>query len=217
MLHGSKSVLFATAIATASFGESSSFASIVVNGSFELGTQHPTNTTIATSIPGWTIGGNGVERWDPGTTPLGAPGTADDGAWAVDLAFFTTGNGIVSQQLATTVNTIYDMTFALGNSTFFGRDGTGVVDVYIDGNLVGSLNTPTATSPTIVWADFAIQFQATSPSTVIEFRNTQDPVDHFAFLDNVAVNAAVPEPTSLMVWSAIGTIGLMFSRRGRDA
>jgi hypothetical protein len=209
MIRNSKPALLAVAIAMVFAGDASTLASIVVNGSFETGTQDTTNPTVAVAIPGWSIGGNGVERGVAGSSIDVAPGAADDGLWFVDLAFFTTGDGIIRQTLATTVDTIYDMTFALGNSTYFGRDGTGVVDVYIDGNLVSSLNTPIAVTPTIVWVDFAVQFQATAPSTVIEFRNTQDPLEHYAFLDDVAVvQAAVPEPTSLIVWSALGALGL---------
>jgi hypothetical protein len=208
---------FALALA----GASSACASIV-NGSFESGTQDGTNPTVAVVIPGWTIGGNGVERFEP--TPYGL-GAAADGTWVVDLAFFSSGNGRISQVLPVIPNAYYDITFALGNALAFGRDGTGVVDVFIDGTPY-SFNTPTATSSDILWANQSVVVQASGPTLSVEYANTQDPNSHFAFLDNVNVTETTapdggtggaggalhtPEPASVIAWSTLGLLGAAVS------
>lgn len=184
-------------------------ANLVTNGSFESGTNDPTNTTIATSINGWDINdGDGVERFQPGVGPYAALGPADDGAWVVDLSYFTSGNGIITQDLATTSGGLYNLTFALGNSNAFGRTGTGTVDVLVDGALLANaLLTPVATSADIVWQDFTLQFTAATPPTKIEFRNgvaTQNGFLYFAFLDDVRVTA-VPE---VGAWALCSLVGL---------
>lgn len=205
-------------IAGTLIGASSASASIVVNGSFESGTQ---SNTIAVDIPGWVIGGNGVERFQP-TDPSVNFGPAPDGSWVLDLAFYTSGNGRISQILTTVPNAYYDLTFSLGNSMAFGRDGTGVIDVFIDGS-PHTFNTPVATSSAAVWAPEVITFQAQGPTTTVEFADTQDPTAHFGLLDDVNVSesqsqggsggaiAHLPEPASLVAWSTLGLLGAVMS------
>lgn len=190
---------------------SSAQASLEVNGSFELGTQDPSNPSVATSIVGWTIGGYGVERVDTS----GGIGSAIDGNWFIDLAYYTTGNGIISQGIPTVVNGLYELSFALGNATAYGRDGTGVVDVYIDGSFLTQFATPYVSNPLAEWQYNAIQFIAGSASTTVEFRNNQYPYEHFALLDDVSLNAVVPEAASIAVWSGLAVTGSIVALRKR--
>ncbi len=188
-------------------------AQLVVNGSFESPGGCEGGCVLpggSTAIPGWITLLSGVEYINP--LVLGV-GPVPDGLMAVDLANFTypEGGGI-QQTLPTVTGQTYTLSFSLGNSRFDGRDGTGTVRVQVAG-LDLLFNTPVATTVTGVWATASVDFVALAASTTLRFLNEQDPLLHYAVIDQVSV---VPE---LPVWAMslaglVGVIGWASRRLG---
>jgi hypothetical protein len=119
---------------------------------------------------------------------------------AVDLANFTFNAGGLEQAVATVPGQTYDLSFFAGNILTAGRDGTGIVKVSIDGGAPLSFATAVATTATNVWALRSFSFTATGSSTVVRFFNEQNANLHFAYIDGVGVQAAVPEPGTAALW-----------------
>lgn len=163
---------------------------LLVNGSFETG---PAGSYAelpggSGALAGWTPTLSGVEYFQPTAFTVSL---AEDGLYAVDLANYVYTGGGISQTFATTAGQAYSVDFWGGTQAVSGRDGTGVIDVFVNGSLAGSfaLAGPTAA---IDWREFGLDFTATGAATTLEFRNTQDPYLHFAYLDDVTVGAAAP-------------------------
>jgi len=175
-------------------------ANLLTNGGFE---GCPAGNSILpsgdSSINGWTTANEGVEWFRPadfGLTPGG-------GQCAVDLAWFTsngTPGGAIEQTIATTIGQLYNLSLIGATSTYAGRLGIGTVDLILNG-------TPTVSfilgnnTPDLVWQPIQYAFVATASSTTIRFANTEDAFQHFAMIDDVSVEAAVPEPGT---WALMG-------------
>ena len=171
---------------------------LLVNGSFELPGDCAGNCVTAggsTAIAGWTTVLSGVEHVDPnafGTGPVPA------GRRAVDLAnhVYPQGGG-VSQSFDTSVGGRYLLSFWAGNALFDGRIGSGTVQVQVAG-LHLLFDTPQANSLQGVWESYEVKFQALGARTELVFFNTQDPLLHYALIDDVRV-IEVPEPPVLLL------------------
>lgn len=190
-------------------------AQLVVNGSFELPGGCEGGCVLpggSTAIAGWTTVLSGVEYINP--LVLGV-GPVPDGLMAVDLANFTfpEGGGI-EQTLATVTGQTYTLNFSLGNARFDGRDGTGTVRVQVAG-LDLMFDTPVAPTIAGVWASASVDFVAQAESTTLRFLNEQNPLLHYAVIDQVSV---VPEPAAWALTLAgwVGVVGWA-GRRVRTA
>jgi Protein of unknown function (DUF642) len=188
---------------------------LLVNGSFEQPSGCTPNCLLAGGsdyIAGWTTWLSGVEYVDP--LDFGT-GIAPDGQMAVDLANFTypQGGGI-AQSFDTAVGGRYTLSFHAGNARFDGRTGTGWVRVQVAGVDV-VVETPQASTLEGVWQRIEIGFVATSDRSELRFSNTQDPLLHYALIDDVRVTA-IPEAPAR--WLALSGLALLLLRRlGRRA
>ena len=167
---------------------------VVVNNSFEdgPGSGYAYIPNGSTDLTGWVTKLNGVEWFDPSFYGLGS---AQDGSYAIDLAPTSTAGGGVAQGITTAPGSDYTLKFYASSLTASGRDGTGQVDVYINGVLAKSfdLNNPYDTPR---WKLEKVDFTATNEfgtTTYIKFQNEQDPNLHFAFIDNVSVAYVPPD------------------------
>jgi hypothetical protein len=142
-------------------------------------------------LTGWATRLNGVEWFDPGFYGWGS---AHDGTYVVDLAPYTyTGGGVaIAGGIATTPGSDYKLTFYASTLQASGRDGTGQVDVYIDGALTQSFNLSNSTA-TVKWVKETVDFTAVNATTYIKFQNEQDPYLHFAMIDDVSVAYIPPD------------------------
>ncbi len=207
-----------TALALTGLLCNGAFANLIVNGSFESGLSggYAELSGGSTAITGWTTTQSGVEWFQPAVYGPGLGGAAD-GLAAIDLANYVYVGGGIEQTFATTAGQTYNLSFAGGNVVYAGRDGTGLIDVLLDGSMVQSFATGTS-STYMTWQNFGLSFTATGATTTLEFQNNQDPFLHFAALDMVDVESAtssVPEPGTLALLG-IGILGMGFGQRRRS-
>lgn len=185
-------------------------ANLFENGSFES-PGSAGNTILpggSTFVTGWTTVLNGVEYFD--ATGYGG---AADGVMIVDLADYIYSAGGIEQAVDTVVGTTYEVAFSAGNYLGFGRTGTGVVKVTIDG-VTQAFDTAVATTSTIAWKQISFAFVATQSETTIRFWNDQNANQYFAFIDAVGVAPAVPEPqTWALLAGGLGLVGWAARRR----
>jgi hypothetical protein len=181
---------------------------LLSNGSFEqpggclVGCVLP---GASTAVAGWTTFLSGVEYVDPlafGTGP------APDGLLAVDLAnyVYPEGGGIL-QAFDTVAGELYALSFWAGNARFAGRDGSGTVHVQV-GDLDAVIDTPLAVSGQGVWALQQFSFTALSDRTELRLSNTQDPLVHYALVDDVRVMAVPEVPTVLLALAGLALLRL---------
>lgn len=189
--------------ATLSFSSAANAATIV-NGSFELSSGNPgsftTLTNGSTVVNGWIVGGTSID-W------IGTYWTAQDGFRSVDLA--GSGNGSISQVIATIVGQVYKVSFWVARNPDGGiTPRTGFVDV--GGALTAiSFGNGSSSRTNMGWELRDYTFTASSTSTTLKF--SSDPAtssSNFGMaLDNVSISA-VPEPaTWLMMLFGFGLIG----------
>ncbi len=215
--------LAALVFALAGGSTAASADNLLINGGFE---RAPAGNTIlageSTAILGWTTKNEGVEWFTPSSFGGGAP----EGVSAVDLAWFTSSGspgGAIEQTVATTSGTAYTLTFKGGTSTFAGRDGTGIIDLWINGSLAQSFNlsNPAATFPASSYQAFSYGFVGMGAATTVRFANTQNAFQHFADLDDVSLDvtsAAIPEPTTwALMLIGFGAAGAMLRHRSGGA
>jgi len=200
-MKGNKSILLGCAglcLAMATLGSAFAADPVIANSSFEDG---PGGTYAYipygdTSLTDWATRLNGVEWFNPDLLGYGW-GSAHDGNYIIDLAPTTnTGGGVaIANGITTTPGSDYKLTFYASTLKDVGRDGTGQVDVYINGvlNTSFTLNNSTAT---IVWEKETVNFTATNQygtTTYIKFQNEQDANLHFAFIDDVSIAYVPPD------------------------
>ena len=169
----------------------------LANGSFEDGPggNYAYLAGGSTALTGWTTTQNGVEWFDPNFYSWGA---AKDGIYAVDLAPYIYTGGGIEQAVPTQPNQYYQVRFYGTTLESSGRDGTGQVDVLINGGVSSSFGLVNH-STTVGWQPYIAYFKATGTTTTIEFQNNQDPYKHFAVMDDVSVAAAPPPTDDLVV------------------
>ncbi|MEM9541682.1 MAG: DUF642 domain-containing protein [Cyanobacteria bacterium P01_E01_bin.42] len=200
-------------------------ANSIINGSFELpnGGAFCSNSTRVSGgsnfFDGWETILNGVEycQNNPSFQARYGEIQAQDGKRLLDLAFFTTGGGGLQQNFSTIVGESYNVSFFGASLTAFGRNGTGELEVSVADkteifdvfNLKDSLGIED-------WQLFTFDFVAISNTTTLSFQNNQDPLQHFAFLDNVQVKQSVktvPEPANTVAFLAIVGTGFLTIRK----
>lgn len=177
-------------------------ASLAANRSFELpvlnsGEVRNASPGDSTTIPGWTVVGNGA-----GNVALihqdfvfrGTTIRAQDGAQSLDLTGFSDLTGVadvgISQQFATETGKTYRVSFYIGNQVDPGGPGGTTSTVNVEINSVqrfSGTNSDGAGSSTMNWKQFSFTFTATGAATVITFRNGDVAADTSNGLDNVVI------------------------------
>jgi len=161
---------------------------LLTNGGFETG-----------DFTGWTQSGNlGLT----GITP-----ESHSGLWAA--LFGPIGSqGFISQNIPTTVGSTYDLSFWLRNDS--GSPNLFTADW-------GSTNLVTLSDVGFFgWTFYDFPVTATSSTTTVTFGFQQD--DTFFNFDDASLtesSGAVPEPSTLIIWSLLGGVGAVFPWRRR--
>ncbi len=176
--------------------------SLAANRSFELPTVNSGGFINAspgdsTTIPGWTVVGNGggnVAVIQQDFVFRGTTIRAQDGTQSLDLTGFSDLTGIadvgVSQQLTTETGKTYRVSFYIGNQVDPGGPGgtTSTVNVEINSVLAFTgTNSDGAGSNVMNWRQFSFTFTAAGPATVITFRNGDVAADTSNGLDNIVI------------------------------
>ena len=204
-------------------------ASLLVNGSFELGAfvangdQTMSVPVDSTAITGWTVVSD-TTAWIRAGNPFGL--SASNGSYFLDLTDYAASApyGGVTQTFATLPGASYLLTFDLGGSNTYGRpdaitaSAAGTSISFTTG--AASLNTPNND-----WYAQSMSFVATGASTVLTLQGSLG--HNYIGLDNVSVvltslpdtppTPAIPEPAtwSLLV-GGLGALALLRRRRSRD-
>ena len=189
-------------------------ANLVSNGDFEGPLGAPNNSGSGgfgpfltynagnPGIPGWTIGGSGVDMW------TSFQGTGNN---VVDLNAL--GLGVLTQTFATVAGQSYGVSFDLGGPvatktmdvTIFGSDGTSALTVeHYAGGFAG----------TFLPQDF--RFVADGNQSTIEFFSTISGFDGL-YIDNLDVSAIpIPAAVWLFVSGLLGLVGIARRKHGAD-
>jgi choice-of-anchor C domain-containing protein len=205
--------MVATAVVSGLLATPASAAlNLVSNGSFELGSNPGTFSTLGVGSPGltdWTIAGGTIDY-------IGSYWQASDGVRSVDLA----GNapGTISQTISgLTTGMRYLVSFDLAGNPD-GPPPIKNVDVTINGSTSGfAFPVGSNTRASMGWQPYSFTFFASGTSTVLSFAaSNQAPGFFGAALDNVSVSSAVPEPaTWAMMLTGFFGLGLLARRRRR--
>lgn len=189
-------------------------AATITNGSFEL-TGSGTGLPGENTIPGWTIGGGGID--------LGSPfWAAQDGVQSIDLNRNAAGS--ISQNVSTTLGTTYQVSFYLAGNPQADPPVPGLktLDAFADAALAGSfsfMNDSTTTVANMGWALESFIFAGTGALVELKFQSTT--ASSFGpALDNISITSisAVPIPAALPLFGgALGLMGLFGWRRKRMA
>ena len=159
---------------------------LVTNGSFEQG------TLGIGSFAGWqtTLGDSSTFVDSSGQTGR-AYGQATDGKWA---AYFGStqadGGASIAQTLQTTAGQVYSLSFDLANDNG-GLQASNSFSAYLAGVQVFSATNLASQG----FVHEQIAFQATTTATALRLFGFND--QSYVELDNVAVTATTPEPSSL--------------------
>jgi hypothetical protein len=208
-------------------------ANLVTNGDFDnIGSVWVNNTGLGSddiqaggaAPPGWTVVNNNEFWFSSSNSYSGLTSSPGNGSmYAIDLTgqANTLPFGGLEQTIATVVGVKYQLTFALGASTVWNsaaNAGSALTASATGTSLLASqLFSLTPTSDNS-WATETLLFTADSTSTVIEFLgDSTNSNAKYIGLDDVSVNAAVPEPSTwaMMIIGFLG-LGLVAHRHRRS-
>ncbi len=196
----------------------SSRADLIQNGSFELGPNPGTHTTLAagsTVITGWTVVGAGLES-DENIDYIGTTWGASDGSRSLDLnGFYKTGG--IEQGFNTTVGETYRVTFDMAGNPDQGPT-IKTMQVSAIGNTTQSadfaFDITGKSRAAMGWETMQWTFVADAPYTSLRFLSTVtgDGVDAWGpALDNVHVT---PVPgAALLALAGLGVARWKLRRR----
>jgi choice-of-anchor C domain-containing protein len=180
-------------------------ATIVINGSFEQGPASVGNFRTygagSTAITGWTVTGGSVDL-------IGSYWNSSDGARSLDMS----GNspGTIVQTLATVAGQRYRLSFDVSSN--WDNRSLKTMKVFFGSATPLNIVSPPVSRP-MTWVTHSQIFTADSAATQLKFQSTFGGPWGVA-LDNVAVNAVVPEPASwAMLIAGFGLVGAMMRRR----
>jgi choice-of-anchor C domain-containing protein len=167
----------------------------VTNGSFEQGPATPAGFGFrqivagSNEIPGWQIGGGGINYLYSPTWQ------ASDGVRSLDLNDVSAG--VVQQSIATTVAQLYRVTFDMASNP----EGTPTIKT-LEVSAAGqtgafSFNSAGKTALNMGWEPHEFLFTANTATTLLAFTSTTSG-GFGPGLDHVAVTA-VPEPSGTLV------------------
>ncbi|KYF83867.1 hypothetical protein BE20_00030 [Sorangium cellulosum] len=192
-------------------GALASVANLITNGSFELQYEltagiygaWPANADLwapigyygaTNSLPGWTVGGDGVDWHDSSSGPRGGEPSAVDGARTVDLNSAVGLNaGTISQTIASTPGAKYVMTFFYSAHPY-GGCYPGPRPMLASAGSASLVVTPDPVSEGYsgginVWHSASLPFTATSTSTTISFASLVGNTCAGPLVDKVVVEA----------------------------
>lgn len=233
-----KSVLLSLSAVAALMSNVANAVPLITNGNFELTTNgtnkqlssSPTSTANRTTLNGWTSG-NGTDGGynfvlnsniiTSSSSVIGfksyTSSTAHDNVFASDALWFP---GALSQAITgLTAGSLYVLNFdyAVGQQTGF--DGKNINNYW----QVGFGNAMQNSSMLSIdnggfsgWKTASMTFTASSASQVLSFMamGTAPGAPPFMLLDNVSMQAAVPEPSTLsLMLGGAGLVGFLARRR----
>lgn len=208
-LFGQKGVAVAFAVAAVA----GAHANLVSNGSFELGTNPGSFTTVSTggsNITGWNVTSGSVDY-------IGTYWQAAEGSRSIDMS----GNslGRISQSFATIPGFLYEVSFAYSANPDSPNGGLRKTDVNIRETDTSSLlastqvtwDVPTEgnTRSNMKWKTASFTFTAVDNQSTIQFDSLATNSFGIA-IDDVKVIETVPEPATL---AGLGAAALAFLRR----
>jgi hypothetical protein len=176
---------------------STTYATIITNGSFE------------DSLVGWNTVGNGIGRLSGGLYQCANPA---DGLWQLCMG----GGGApagsyIEQEIATNSGWTYQLSF------YVGRGGTSgglaiQADVFNASNVVISSKLAQAPGDNY-YGGYFLDFTAVSSTSLVRFTDIFSAPIADALLDNVTLNVvSAPEPATVLL-VGLGGIGLLRRRR----
>ena len=174
----------------------------IINGSFEMGTNPGSFTSLAngsTAIDGWVVGGLGVDY-------IGTYWQAADGVRSIDLS--ANDKGSISQLLnGLIVGAQYTVSFSLAGNPD-GGSATKVAVASDGGSQSSVFFFPQAgnTKQNMGWTNQLFTFTAIATTANLTFSATKNDA-YGPALDNVSISGPVPEPGTWALF--IGGFGLV--------
>jgi hypothetical protein len=181
-------------------------ASLVLNGSFELGAfvddgDNTMNLVVgSTALTDWNVT-SGALAWIKNGNPFGTPPlSASDGQYFLDLAGYHDnqpyGGVAASTSIVTLIGQQYRVQFDLGSDS---RYNTASPSVQVNVTGIPSATFTAGPIGQVInrWESFGLVFTATSANTTLSFAGVGADNQAYVGLDNVSL-IAVPEPTTMI-------------------
>jgi choice-of-anchor C domain-containing protein len=173
---------------------------ILLNGSFELGPDIPTNDILiadgSSEILGWLVIGGTIDY-------LGPPWDVSDGFRAIDLNGRDSVFSGIQQTFATTVGQAYTVSFDFAGNPQ-GLPDEKSLRVAVDGFSRDYLHNVTGqTIGQLQWQTATFSFQASGPTSTLSFlSSSHTPTSYGPLIDNVEVHSVPESPSALIMIAA---------------